>query len=35
MLEILQVIFLGLIMLFLMQVSGSLFEIKEVLENDE
>lgn len=35
MLEILQVVFLGLIMFFLMQVSGSLIEIKEVLEKDE
>ncbi len=35
MLGILQVAFLGAIMFFLMQISGSLIEIKEVLEKDE
>lgn len=34
MLEIIRVVFLGLIMLFLMQISGGLLEIKDVLEED-
>lgn len=34
MLEIIRVVFLGFIMLFLMQISGGLLEIKDVLEED-